>query len=404
MPSVFPVAIDYQIPITTDNRSPVSGELVNNLRSCILAIEASLGLKPGSTYGTVRAYLDALATALAILTDRVSTLENAGHVFTAGGDLSGSDVSQVVIGLRGRAITSAVPISGDTLVFNGTSWAPGTITGFTAGGDLTGTSTSQNVVKIQNRPVVATAPGIGDTYVWSGTQWAPGTINSFTAGGDLSGNNVSQSVISIHGATVPIAGSLTIGNSLRVSGVSALSYSALNLAGGVNFVTGTLPLANITPSLVDGYVLSTVSGVPAWIRIPIFPYEIEFVTGLASTNLTAYDRKGARKINMALYPATIGALTRTVTFVADIQKTTGASSVDVQLFDVTHSAQVSFLTYATDQTLVGVTSGALTVGSAAGNVRNDVSTMYEVSMKMSGGVIGVDTVYCNNARVVITYA
>src|SRR5277367_1097613 len=51
-------------------------------------------------------------------------------------------------------------------------------------------------------------------------------------------------VARINGATVPAAGSLVTGNSLHVTGVSALGYSALNLAGGSGWVTGLLPVAN----------------------------------------------------------------------------------------------------------------------------------------------------------------
>ncbi len=67
---------------------------------------------------------------------------------------------------------------------------------------------------------------------------------SFTAGGDLTGTSSSQTVAKVHGATVPASGSLTTGNAPYVSGVSALTYSALNLAGGSGWVTGTLPAAN----------------------------------------------------------------------------------------------------------------------------------------------------------------
>lgn len=48
----------------------------------------------------------------------------------------------------------------------------------------------------------------------------------------------------LNGATVPAAGALTTGNVLQVTGPGALSYAALNLAGGTNVVTGVLPLAN----------------------------------------------------------------------------------------------------------------------------------------------------------------
>jgi hypothetical protein len=62
--------------------------------------------------------------------------------------------------------------------------------------------------------------------------------------GDVTGAHSATVVAKVNGATVPAAGALTTGNSLHVSGASALSYSALNLAGGSGWVTGTLPVGN----------------------------------------------------------------------------------------------------------------------------------------------------------------
>jgi hypothetical protein len=60
--SVYPDQIDStdQLPIAVDNVTPVKAEVVNRLRSAVLAIEAELGLQPSGIYGTVRARLDAL--------------------------------------------------------------------------------------------------------------------------------------------------------------------------------------------------------------------------------------------------------------------------------------------------------------------------------------------------------
>jgi len=70
-----------------------------------------------------------------------------------------------------------------------------------------------------------------------------------TLGGNVTGLGSNNTVVKIHGATVPISGALTTGNGLYVTGINALSYSALNLAGGANYVTGVLPAANAPKDL-----------------------------------------------------------------------------------------------------------------------------------------------------------
>lgn len=53
-----------------------------------------------------------------------------------------------VKGLRGYPISNTAPVSGDSLVYDGSSYVPTPLLGFTAGGDLIGTNTNQQVVSI----------------------------------------------------------------------------------------------------------------------------------------------------------------------------------------------------------------------------------------------------------------
>ena len=82
--SKYPNQIDSstELPVTTDNVTPVKAEVVNRLRDAILAIESELGIDPSREYGTVRARLDAMQSgtgggAIEILQNGVEVLPSA---------------------------------------------------------------------------------------------------------------------------------------------------------------------------------------------------------------------------------------------------------------------------------------------------------------------------------------
>ena len=58
---------DLSLPNAIDNVTAVTAAVVNRLKDAIIAVEKELGTDPSSTFGTVKARLDALATALAVL-------------------------------------------------------------------------------------------------------------------------------------------------------------------------------------------------------------------------------------------------------------------------------------------------------------------------------------------------
>jgi len=132
-------------------------------------------------------------------------------------------------------------------------------------GDLSGTSTSPTVAKIQG-VVISGSPTSGQVLTATNSTaatWKAAPSNTFTAGGDLTGSATSQTVSKLNGASTASGSGLTTGNSLYASGSSALSYGAVNLAGGSGYVTGNLPLANIANG-TSGYILQTNGSTTQW--------------------------------------------------------------------------------------------------------------------------------------------
>ena len=129
----------------------------------------------------------------------------------------------------------------------------------------TGTAQAASVVLGSSGPTITTGSGVPATtpvegsvflrqdgtsstgvYTYQDGAWAviAGGGGAVSLTGDVSGTTSASVVEKINGATAPAAGALTTGNVLKVTGTSALSYGAVNLAGGSNHVTGTLPIGN----------------------------------------------------------------------------------------------------------------------------------------------------------------
>lgn len=92
------------------------------------------------------------------------------------GDLTGSNVSQTVVGLQNKPIDSTIPTTGQILEYNGTKWIPANLSAIpgsvTFAGDLSGTNTSQSVTGISGKPLDTAAEAIGQLIQYDGTKWA----------------------------------------------------------------------------------------------------------------------------------------------------------------------------------------------------------------------------------------
>lgn len=141
--------------------------------------------------------------------------------------------------LGGIALNTTPPTVGQAPVFDGTRWTFMSVAGggfptgtgivyVTSGsvnpsavdltqdvsqGALSGTSLPITVTGLQTRPVSSSAPSTGNTLGWNGSDWTP---------------------------------------------------SALNLAGGTNYVTGNLPITNLAPGANDTLFGTSHTGATEW--------------------------------------------------------------------------------------------------------------------------------------------
>lgn len=162
-------------------------------------------------------------------------------VLSLGGDLGGNLPAPLVTGLRGLPLSATAPTLGQFIGYNGTEWAPTTAPSgsFTAGGDLSGSNTSQTVVGLQGYALSATPPNPGDFLQWTGADWAPAAApgGSFTAGGDLSGTNTNQTVVGL--INIPIFGTPTNGQTLVYnSGMTRLDWATVGGGSGPTYAEG----------------------------------------------------------------------------------------------------------------------------------------------------------------------
>lgn len=156
----------------------------------------------------------------------------------AGGDLFGEYPNPEVYGLEGYPLEDPPPSNGDTITFNTAlqMWehSPPVSTGGNpigpAGGDLSGSYPNPTVAELLGRPMLNSAPSTGNSLVWNGTQWAPATPEATgSAGGDLAGTYPNPTLGAVGSAgtygsstTIPV---ITTDSKGRVTGVTNTALS-----------------------------------------------------------------------------------------------------------------------------------------------------------------------------------
>ena len=212
----------------------------------------------------------------------------------AGGDLSGDYPEPLVMGLEGYPLESPPPSNGDTITFNAAlqMWEhnPPVSTGGSpigpAGGDLSGSYPDPTVAKILGRTLSSSAPATGNSLVWNGTQWAPATPGATgSAGGDLTGTYPNPTLGAVGSAgtygsstTIPV---ITTDSKGRVTGVTntalstTLSSAAFPRMGkvlvvdSVNGIDATAAVNGLPFLTVEGAITyinaNSLTGVTVWI-------------------------------------------------------------------------------------------------------------------------------------------
>lgn len=157
MSTKYPAQIDDNItlPPSTDNSTNAKSMVPNDLRGAIVAVEAELGVRPSSMYGTVAARLDSIDNSIEGVIEREVTFA---------GDLGGTNISQKVVGLQGFPISTTAPTDGYVLSWSQSlsKWIPKkAASGGGGGGAATDIQTNSDVVNISG----SDAPTAGQVLV-----------------------------------------------------------------------------------------------------------------------------------------------------------------------------------------------------------------------------------------------
>jgi hypothetical protein len=210
-----------------------------------------------------------------------------------------------------------------------------------------------------------------------------------------------------YSAGFPAASALVVQKSYAANGTidtSQLTTSLKAVIGAQRAGSGTSLVASFARIKVE-YRLTGPGGGSGSGSGSVNATELSLLGGIASVSAAQGTvRVASRTVDMALFPATAGSLTRHVQLMVDFETTSATATATVSLVDVTDAAAVTGASSTTSSTsTTRFASSDLTVGSSNGNVRSDKIAAYELQVSLAGGSPS-DLAIVTNARLRISYS
>lgn len=377
----YPAQIDTTASLSTviDLQTPIKGDTVNRLRDAILSIESELGVKPAGADATVRARLDRFESLI------------VSDVVTINGDLGGTPSLPLVIGLQGRPISPTAPTFGQSLAWNGITWAPAN--NIALSGDLGGVPLSPLVVGLQGNPVSNFAPTNGQVLTWltSSGKWTPQSISINV----LPANTLLPVEVVFLGGD----GYNTLSSPSRVGArnVDMTPFPAISIDGRTR-----------TMKFIADLEVTNVSAVGAVILKDLTSNAI-----INGANVTNASNASPIQITTAV-PNTF--ITGQSIFISGVVGNTAANGpFTITVQDSTHftlngstgngpyTSSGIVATQFTSSLASAELSLSIGSGNSPGLMRTDIIANYEVQIYIVNGGV-TDNVICRNARIFVSYS
>ena len=160
------------------------------------------------------------------------------------------------VSLQNVPIDDTTPVTGQLLQYNGTEWAPTTLSG-----DVSGQVNATVVNAIQNIPIDNAVPVLNDVLQYNGSEWAPGVVSSvsldpanpvyygtgtFTANGGSNTVTIGAGASTIGPTNGTVVGALSsiLGNNSVSVGYNTKSLGTNVVVLGSNSGSASLPSTN----------------------------------------------------------------------------------------------------------------------------------------------------------------